>query len=786
MSALAARRAAAAAAPQVSQVPTTPSARPTVAASPSPSVEEDELTASEDEADSLSSASAPPSPKRRKTAKPSPKSRYFAKEPAPARPALSTSAKKQRRFSPSAPVDESEEEEDAVDSSVGDSDADVPVEDIYDEARDEVDEGRVQWSLPTTPAADSTPGPSRLRGRSTTQTTSIESTSKYNPTQGVNLIYYAEEALNAAGLVGRPGPGVLISLVKDESLMMAGRFLLTPLSGTIQLFSTTLTSASNEAHPVFAPTSHPLPVIKPLEKSKKGNAPSSKYLSKLKLPSTFQRGSAVFLLQELRSGLEDMRYGAVPEFARVWLEEEGPWGLKGVHPIIGSISTPVYPYVTPPTWSEALSDHKTFEPEMEELQNPLVALVKGPKRSGKSTFARALLNSLLNRYEKVAWLECDLGQGEFGCGGVVGLWVLDRPVFGPPFTHPAVPVRAHYLGTFTPLTCPDEYIAAIRQLIEHYRYNVQLTGEADDEKIGSVIPLIINTQGWVKGLGEDLLREIEAVAEPSQLYAFESAVQEDENNYQGPGWTQSPTWGSNLALPSTATKTFTLETAPISPLQARYTPADLRVLSTITYFHSSLVSQTAEHLENGDIASTPTSFTSSVRWDFSAPLLASPPWEVEYGLGKAINRVHFIGEGSDGVVEEDLPVALNGAIVALHEVLDVPDEEDQKLYSQGRPLPPLESVNFLGLALVRAVTPEIIHLITPLPPSKLARCSVIVKNGAIELPTPGMLDWRSGGVSEEGMAGNGWDEVPFLDVSGVEVVAGERRRFRKNIMRKGQ
>jgi len=60
--------------------------------------------------------------------------------------------------------------------------------------------------------------------------------------------------------------------------------------------------------------------------------------------------------------------------------------------------------------------------------------VKGPKRSGKSTFARATLNNLLNRYEKVAWLECDLGQGEFSPGGVVGLWIIDSPILGVSFS----------------------------------------------------------------------------------------------------------------------------------------------------------------------------------------------------------------------------------------------------------------------------------------------------------------------------------------------------------------
>ena len=70
------------------------------------------------------------------------------------------------------------------------------------------------------------------------------------------------------------------------------------------------------------------------------------------------------------------------------------------------------------------------EDDEDEDQTPPVILVKGPKRSGKSTFARATLNNLLNRYEKVAWLECDLGQGEFSPGGVVGLWIIDAPILG--------------------------------------------------------------------------------------------------------------------------------------------------------------------------------------------------------------------------------------------------------------------------------------------------------------------------------------------------------------------
>lgn len=61
---------------------------------------------------------------------------------------------------------------------------------------------------------------------------------------------------------------------------------------------------------------------------------------------------------------------------------------------------------------------------------PFVALLKGPKRSGKSGFSRTLVNRLLASYERVAYLECDAGQSEFGPEGAVSLVIVDKPLLG--------------------------------------------------------------------------------------------------------------------------------------------------------------------------------------------------------------------------------------------------------------------------------------------------------------------------------------------------------------------
>lgn len=90
------------------------------------------------------------------------------------------------------------------------------------------------------------------------------------------------------------------------------------------------------------------------------------------------------------------------------------------------------------------------EGEEEEGAAPprLTLIVEGPKRVGKSTFAKFLLNCLLSRYdassvrtknptytvllsyERVAYLDTDLGQPEFTTPGILSLNVLDRPVLG--------------------------------------------------------------------------------------------------------------------------------------------------------------------------------------------------------------------------------------------------------------------------------------------------------------------------------------------------------------------
>lgn len=67
--------------------------------------------------------------------------------------------------------------------------------------------------------------------------------------------------------------------------------------------------------------------------------------------------------------------------------------------------------------------------------NGMIILICGPRNVGKSTFSRLVINTLLNKHKRIAYLETDVGQCEFTPSGLVSLHVIDAPIFGPPHTH---------------------------------------------------------------------------------------------------------------------------------------------------------------------------------------------------------------------------------------------------------------------------------------------------------------------------------------------------------------
>lgn len=147
-----------------------------------------------------------------------------------------------------------------------------------------------------------------------------------------------------------------------------------------------------------------------------------------------------------------------------------------------------------------------------------VVMVAGGKGVGKSTLSKLLVNTLLAQHPAVAYLECDTGQPEYTPCGLVSLHILTAPVTGPAFTHLQPAVASVFTGTDSSGNDPAAYLRALFGLYDLFLFGAdkRVDGGAAAALASSMvcccpcrnrclaqgkIPLIINTQGWVRGTG---------------------------------------------------------------------------------------------------------------------------------------------------------------------------------------------------------------------------------------------------------------------------------------------
>ncbi|GFH60780.1 hypothetical protein CTEN210_17256 [Chaetoceros tenuissimus] len=149
-------------------------------------------------------------------------------------------------------------------------------------------------------------------------------------------------------------------------------------------------------------------------------------------------------------------------------------------------------------------------------------LVCGGKGVGKSTMVRYLVNRLLSQegMKKIALLDCDAGQPEFSAPGILSLTIVTKPILSPPHSHiicgredkytiECKHELASFYGYTTSKINPVRYIESVRSLLQRY--------EAICSEMGEKIPLVINTDGWVKGMGYEILSSVIDSVNPDHI-----------------------------------------------------------------------------------------------------------------------------------------------------------------------------------------------------------------------------------------------------------------------------
>ncbi|KAJ0712436.1 putative pre-mRNA cleavage complex subunit Clp1, P-loop containing nucleoside triphosphate hydrolase [Helianthus annuus] len=135
--------------------------------------------------------------------------------------------------------------------------------------------------------------------------------------------------------------------------------------------------------------------------------------------------------------------------------------------------------------------------DTDSSQGPRVIVV-GPTDSGKSTLSRMLLSWAAKQGWKPTFVDLDIGQGSITLPGCIAATPIEMPidpVEGIPLEMPLV----YFYGHNTPTVNADLYRVLVKELAQILER--QFAGNAESRAAG----MVINTMGFIDGLGYDLL-----------------------------------------------------------------------------------------------------------------------------------------------------------------------------------------------------------------------------------------------------------------------------------------
>lgn len=142
-------------------------------------------------------------------------------------------------------------------------------------------------------------------------------------------------------------------------------------------------------------------------------------------------------------------------------------------------------------------------------KGPRSIVITGKQNVGKSVLSRFVVNSLLSKYGKVAYLETDLGQPELNEPGSVAIHIVSRPLLQP--AHSLINqegvqcIGKYFCAGVTPTVHPTLYIESVKNAVQDFCDYNKRTGDWVEK-----IPLVVNTMGWINGMG--LKTEIQIIS----------------------------------------------------------------------------------------------------------------------------------------------------------------------------------------------------------------------------------------------------------------------------------
>ncbi|KAM9830755.1 polynucleotide 5'-hydroxyl-kinase NOL9 isoform 1-T2 [Syngnathus typhle] len=295
----------------------------------------------------------------------------------------------------------------------------------------------------------------------------------------------------------------VLVMQKGQTLCFRGKCFLTCLYGRVEVMGFTI-EEGQQSYPLFSPASHcPLTITatEGCDDSRDYESAATEILcnylpaaSQKKLLKKVVSNSSIILLEPMEipltsflSSFSNLSTLFDPTMAELLSAvPDTPLNGLGMIPLVGSIEG----LKVSPSCRASLD--AVVSACRGDMDGCAVVLVCGAKNVGKSTYIRMVINTLLNHTTSVDYLEADLGQTEFTPASCLSLLTVREPLLGPPFTHQRDPDHMVYYGESSCQSDLSRYLESLKSLW-HRRSSSKET------------PIVINTMGWVKGFGLQLL-----------------------------------------------------------------------------------------------------------------------------------------------------------------------------------------------------------------------------------------------------------------------------------------
>ncbi|MCO5573838.1 hypothetical protein L7F22_027613 [Adiantum nelumboides] len=256
------------------------------------------------------------------------------------------------------------------------------------------------------------------------------------------------------------------------------------------------------------------------------------------------------------------------------------------------------------------------------------------------------------------------------------------------------PRRCYFFGDISPKSNPADYLNSVFSLYKHF--NNEYTVTHSGTKVGG-FPLVINTHGWIQGVGLDVL--IKMIQYMAPTYIVQTVSKMSTRNLPfNRFWESSTTTLSNAQLlyinNAVGDNTYLAE--------IKYDARELRDLRLLSYFQRSLIDKYML-----------TSRLSSLFEKAACALACCKPFQVPISAINVVQQ-HF------QVPTGEILYSLNATLIGLG--VSKENEQDVKPWC-------------VGLGIVRAVdiSSGLVYVITPLKLDVLQRVNTFIQ-GRIEIP----------------------------------------------------